>query len=314
MKIITLVPVKNEAWILPYSLENFSTFSDYIIVADQNSTDDTANICARFNKVTVIKNPYTAHTNQIRWLLLDEARKIPGDNLIVYLDADELLSPDSINDIKERTQNENRAVGISTEWIQLIKTYDEYRIDGVWKNNYKQFAFYDDRLIDYDRTTITNDHSNRIPTVSNIVTINHPILHLQYLAKKRSEIKQIFYMCTELLQGINPRKINNRYSVARLSGEIKTAHTPPIWYKNITLPPLDVFKSEDLIKKKQVVELLETKGFQYFESLDIWRDKEIESLFIKRVGRKPKIMTFPKLITKINDLKNMIKNAILTKL
>lgn len=314
MKIITLVPVKNEAWILPYSLKNFSSFSDYVIVADQNSTDETLAICETFEKVRVIKNPYIAHTNQIRWLLLDEARKIEGNNLIIYLDADELLSPCAINDIMKRYRYKSVACGFSAQWIQLVNSYDEYRIDGVWKNSNKQFAFIDDREIDYDRRVVTNDHSNRIPPITEIITMASPILHLQYLARKRSEIKQVFYMCAELLQGISPRRINNRYSVARLSSTIKIAHAHTSWYSGITLPPFEIFESEDTIKKNQIYELLRTRGVLFFEPLDIWREADIRKFFLEKTGRIPRIKTFPEIIVIFNDMKNKIKNAILAKL
>jgi GTP:adenosylcobinamide-phosphate guanylyltransferase len=76
MKIIIASPVKNEEWILPSTLKNFSSFADHIILADQKSTDKTREICARFEKVTVIDNPFKGYTNEIRWMLLDEARKI----------------------------------------------------------------------------------------------------------------------------------------------------------------------------------------------------------------------------------------------
>lgn len=313
MKVITLVPVKNEAWILSDSLKNFCSFSDHIIVADQNSTDDTAAICSKFDKVTLIKNPYQAHTNQIRWLLLDEARKIEGNNIIVYLDADELLSPVCINTIKEKINDLTSVVGFSADWIQLLNSYETYRVDGVWKNNYKEFAFIDNRIIDYDRTQITNDHSNRIPEIENIVHVSPPILHLQYLAKQRCDIKQAFYMCTELLQGRSPRKINYRYAVAMFSKKTKVEKTPDAWCENIHLPNEQVFTLQDTIKLNQVLELFKEKGVLMFEPLNIWYIPELHKEFVKMTNREPKIKTYPKALVLINNIKNSIKNGILTK-
>lgn len=313
MKVITLVPVKNESWILSDSLRNFCSFSDHVIVADQNSTDDTVTTCSRFNKVTLIKNPYQAHTNQIRWLLLDEARKIEGNNIIIYLDADELLSPTCVNTIKEIAKKSIEVTGFSADWIQLLNSYKTHRVDGVWKNNYKEFAFLDDRIIDYDRTKITNDHSNRIPEIENIIHVSPPILHLQYLAKQRCDIKQAFYMCTELLQGRLPQKINYRYAVAMFSKKTKVEKTPDAWHENIHLPNENIFTLQDTIKLNQVLELFKEKGVLTFEPLNIWYIPELHKEFVKTVGKEPKIKTYPKVLILLNNIKNSIKSGILSK-
>jgi glycosyltransferase involved in cell wall biosynthesis len=310
MKVITLVPVKNEAWIIEHALKNFSSFSDYVIVADQGSTDETVAICRRFEKVKVINNPYKAHTNQIRWLLLDEARKIEGNNLIVCLDADELLSPNSISEILSNKPQDTRPVAIYAEWIQLLNNYTEHRVDGVWKGNYKQFAFFDDRVIDYDKKFVSNDHTNRIPNIPRAIHTKYPILHLQYLAKERCELKQIYYMCTDLVSGKNARKINNQYSVAKFSKLTETEKCNKNWFIDIVLPPMKIFEASDLAKIKQIYELFTQKGLLFFEPLDIWNIKELRDHFIKNVGRSPKVKKFPVLLVRLNDLKNKIKNKI----
>ena len=50
MKIIGLVPVRNEAWILPHSLASLSGFCDVVIVSDQNSDDRSREICRTLSK------------------------------------------------------------------------------------------------------------------------------------------------------------------------------------------------------------------------------------------------------------------------
>jgi hypothetical protein len=44
------------------------------------------------------------HSNKVRWLLLEEARKIEGNNLIFCIDADEVLSPNLISDYRKSYQ------------------------------------------------------------------------------------------------------------------------------------------------------------------------------------------------------------------
>ena len=56
MKIIGLLPVKNEAWVLPHALASLSAFCDVVIVADQNSDDASREICRTFPKVVLIES------------------------------------------------------------------------------------------------------------------------------------------------------------------------------------------------------------------------------------------------------------------
>lgn len=314
MKVITLTPVKNEAWILPYSLKNFSSFSDHIIIADQQSSDETINICKTFEKVRVINNPYTKHTNQIRWLLLDEARKIKGNNLIIYLDADEFLSQETILELKKISLLYPQGTQFSANWIQLLHSLTTYRVDGVWKKaNHKNFAFLDDRKLDYNRAIITNDHSNRIPDGNTIIPLNLPIIHVQYLAEKKCELKQILYRCNELLHGRDARRINYRYAVSDFSKKTATENVKPSWISGIEFPSSEIFDEDDFIKKEQIYRLFQNKGVLSFEDLDIWNNDEFRQYFIDCIGRPPVSKHYPKIIRVANDLKNFIKNAILKK-
>jgi len=100
MKIIALMPVKNEAWILPYTLESLSKICDHIIIADQNSDDGSFEIYKKFSKVEVITNNEKIHSNKVRWSLLDRAREYEGKNIILNVDADEFI-PIEFNQYKE---------------------------------------------------------------------------------------------------------------------------------------------------------------------------------------------------------------------
>ena len=158
MKTIVLIPIKNEEWILEQTLKNISSMVDFIIIADQRSTDRSLEICKQFPKVKVINNSFESHSNKIRWLLLDEARKIDGNNLIICLDADELLPPSAFKEINESINSGKAKIGdtFSFNWIQLWKSVRKYRIDNPWKNNQKKIAFWDDRKNEYKKIYIIN--------------------------------------------------------------------------------------------------------------------------------------------------------------
>ena len=54
--LVVLTPVRNEAWILPAFLKATSLWADYIIIADQMSTDGSRDIYPQFEKVIVVDN------------------------------------------------------------------------------------------------------------------------------------------------------------------------------------------------------------------------------------------------------------------
>lgn len=96
--IIVLTPVKNESWILKRFLSVTSQFADHIIIADQNSEDDSRDIARGFPKVRLIDNQEALFDNQARQkLLIAEARRlVSGPRILLALDADEILCADAL--------------------------------------------------------------------------------------------------------------------------------------------------------------------------------------------------------------------------
>ena len=91
-KLICLTPVRNEAWILRAFLESTSQWADHIIVVDQKSIDGSREILKKFEKVILIENDSSEYDESVRQkLLINEARKIEGKNILIALDADEMF-------------------------------------------------------------------------------------------------------------------------------------------------------------------------------------------------------------------------------
>lgn len=95
--LIVLTPVKNEAWILERFLDVTSRVADHIVVADQGSTDGSRDICRRFAKVHLIDNPSPSYDEAARQrMLLSAARElVPGERVLLALDADEIIAADA---------------------------------------------------------------------------------------------------------------------------------------------------------------------------------------------------------------------------
>jgi hypothetical protein len=107
-KIVVITPVKNEAWILPRFLATTSQRADLIIVADQNSFDDSRSICGKFAKVRLIENsdPHYAEDSRQQLLIRAARSLVQGPKLLFGLDADEILAANA---------------PVSADWSRMLK-------------------------------------------------------------------------------------------------------------------------------------------------------------------------------------------------
>lgn len=312
MKVICLMPVKNEADLLPITLGIISQYCDVIIIADQMSTDGSREIYKNYPKVTVIDNTREGHSNQVRWDLLIEARKHGSGNLIICLDADEYIPP-ALFDQFLRENKFNVGDSFRFPWIQLWKSTKKYNNTGVWYRNYQRAAWVDDGITNYEAEIIINDHTSRIPTdflhKCKRIT-NTPIIHLQWVSWEKTQFKQALYRCTELVK--NPENfisINSAYSISLDKKRIKLSETPDIWIKDL--------KNIDKIKKflstwhpQEILRLFDKYGILFFEPLQIWHIPELEQEFTNRVGRKPISITENRLLTFYKNLKRRLIKVI----
>jgi len=291
MKVIALMPVKNEAWIIEKTLEPLSKFCDHIIVADQNSTDETREIAKKFPQVQLIHNTSVGHSNAVRWMLLDEARKIPGNNLIINIDADEILPPHLfLNFLSEHKDELKPGVSIEVPWIQLWKSIHLYRDDGVWSNNWKSIAFVDDRKCDYIRDIVINDHTSRIPDLHKDMRIkaaNLPLLHYQWVSWNRVQMKQAWYRCSELLSEVlSAKAINAKYADSLEDPRIVLKDVPLEWQLGINIQE-DIASSLPDWHFSEILSWFDCYGPNFFRELDIWHIQELATEYRQRVGSKP---------------------------
>lgn len=313
MKTVVLIPVKNEEWILECTLQNTAPHVDAILIADQNSTDKTLEICARFPNVRVVNNPHEGHSNKVRWLLLDEARKLGSNNLIICIDADEMIAPKGIEEMKNLAAEGKAIAGdvFNFKWIQLWKGVHQYWDGDVWKDNNKNIAFIDNAGInEYKKEFVINDHTTRVPDthIGKMLPVSYPLLHFHFVAWKRNQLKQAWYRCSELIAGArNARRINNTYRVTLEPKNIVLAAVPKPWTEGLILPQhLEAVSSPWHLEALRV--FFDTHGIEFFEELQIWHIEELRTEFVKRTGREPMSKVYPQWLVSLNDIKNWIRN------
>jgi hypothetical protein len=282
LKTILLTPTKNEEWILEKTLPIFSKIADDIIVSDQNSRDNTLNILNQFKKVKIITNQRNYHSNEVRWDLLDTARKLYGsNNLILCLDADEYIPSNLFHKHKKYFFKNTPGTAFQSPWVQLWKSESKYRSDsGVWspKTNFKPFMFLDNGISTYPAEIIVNDHTSRIPTknILGIKTLKIPLIHLQFANWERAQVKQVWYMCSELIRGGDATDINNKYINSITEDGLKLSKVKKEWVKDFK-NGIDIQTPDDnnLWYLKEIETMFKIKSPLFFKELNIWENKSI---------------------------------------
>lgn len=287
METIVLMPVKNEDWVLNFTLDTISKFSKKIIIADNNSSDSSIEISKKYN-ADIIQNNSKFHNNIVRSQLLSYSReKYGSNNLIMFIDADEFISPVEFYKNLNFIKSFKKGTIFYSPWIQMWKSTKYYRADkSVWnpKNNFKPFMFLDSDDLSFEDKIVINDHTSRVPTNSNskYVKLDFPLIHLQFANWQRSQIKQVWYECNELIFGINPEDINNKYKNSILDEKVKKKSIRKRWLKNLDLTKIKI--DEELVNNwyyQEVKIFFQEYGVDFFKDLNIWDLKVVQELLKK---------------------------------
>ncbi len=293
MKIIAMMPVRNEAWILPHSLACLSGFCDVILISDRNSDDALRAVCAQVPKAVVIDADPGSRIREQRWQLLDAARQYDGNNLLWATDADELVSPASVNRFFDRERGRLApGTAIDCRYLHLWNDPGRYRADqSHYAPQWKQVAYVDDRRSDFDRTQHKTLHEPRVPAEADAPVVQSDevvLLHLQWLIPQRNQLKQAWYRCRELIDGARPAAaINAFYSVTLPNARIPTAAVRPPWVDGLTMPDLSVDRLPSW-QEREILGWFDQHSPEFFEPLEIWHVPSLRAEFRRRVGRSPR--------------------------
>lgn len=276
--LIVLTPVRNEAWVLHAFLKATSLWADYIIIADQMSTDGSRDIYSQYDKIIVIDNPREEmHQARTRKLLFDAASKIEGDKILFALDADEFLSGDFVNSPSWKLIIQSQHGDVFWfRWINLLPKTSNYTTT--------QPLYWAAHLNDEDMKGEFPDnhiHEWRLPWPKNVnheyVIDDISFVHFARVNEKRQRNKEIFYQVSTAYK-------DNNYSGIKLYRHYQTYHplsaneildTPASTYSFYKNHDLNIIKEIKLDDEGQhyidsILDNFNKKGLKHFSKLDIW--------------------------------------------
>jgi len=308
MKVIALLPFRNEEWCLPSYLHNTTKIVDEIIAIDDGSIDNSAKILEDagakvYSSEKLIKFNSGWSEGSIRAELLKLGREAGGTHF-VCLDADETFTNPLVENFQELIPQLQPGEKMSLQWLALWKSYSSYRHDAtVWSNNWKDFVVCDDPSLSYNH----NQHMHVGRTPVSVSDVNNEswrrlenehgaVMHFQFSAYNNFQLKQCWLRCSELIQEPhNFQGINIKYSITLLEQNVGLEEMPKSWYDGIVLPKIENFDPEwkdssfvraDLLPG--IYKYFEDYGVEFFENLNIWHVPQLRNYFNKQTGRMPR--------------------------
>ena len=284
--LVVLTPVLNEAWILNAFLRATSLWADYIIIADQMSTDGSREIYKQFigqehgSKLVVIDNPRKEmHQAATRRLLFDAAQKIEGDKVLFALDADEFLSGDFIHTRGWQTiLNSEPGDVFFFRWMNLIPDGSQYSLttplywaahinDDVLNGTFPDLMIHEWRL----PLPLHENHRYYIEDIR--------FIHFGDVNLVRVKNKQLFYQVMQFPKSKTKQTgvgIYRQYHRTSLSSQSYV--TPINAYDFYLQHGLDIWANIDVnVESPHHVEtikrILQEVGPQALRKLDIWDDE-----------------------------------------
>lgn len=167
-KLSVLIITLNEELHIQSLLEDLD-FADEIIVVDSFSNDKTVSIIEGFQNVKLIQNKFVNYTSQ-RNFALDQAKY----SWILFLDADERLTPDLKSEILSKINDSNPA---SAYLIYRIFMFKNVKLNfSGWQTD-KIFRLFNKSKCRYAEERFVHEKLNVDGTIA---VLKHKLIHYSY--------------------------------------------------------------------------------------------------------------------------------------
>jgi hypothetical protein len=295
MKLVALMPVRNEDWVLGLTLRALLMWVDAVVVLLHSCTDGSGDIVEQVmrendrGRVIVLRESGEWEEMRHRQKMLDWARTA-GATHIAMVDADEILTGNLLLGVRNMIDSYGPMNQIlQLPWVCLARGIDRYYAAGPWYNCWVSTAFADAPDLHWSSESRGGyDFHHREP-MGRALTAYRPIqqaplpdrhggglLHLQFLSERRLRAKQALYKMTEVIRwpGRDPvQAINARYNLAVYGSDPSKGicfSCPIGWWA----PYAPLMKHLDIAavpwQEEQIRRLIAQHGIEKFRGLDLF--------------------------------------------
>jgi hypothetical protein len=296
MKLIGLMPVRNEDWVLACSLRAALQWCDEVIVFLHACTDSSiaivatnASDCAATEnrkRITVIQEPADIWDEMTHRQLMLVAARERGATHIAIIDADEILTQNLWRSVRDHVETLPRGTLLELPGFNVRGSLTQYHSNGIWGNRWFATAFKDDPLLHWAGDRFHARAPMGLPW-HRYRPISHNeggTLHLWGASESRLKTKHALYKITERLRWPNKPhyEIDQLYNLWRFPsdsvvmypqqfdwgapwtyGEIPKSWWPPEYERGIHL------RAEPW-QEAECRRLIEVHGRERFYGLDLF--------------------------------------------
>jgi len=281
-KIIALMAVRNEQWILELSIGVALRWVDSIFLLDHASEDDTPKILEHF----MAKFPDRIETDRLntpewdemshRQYMLECGRRM-GASHIAMIDADEILTANLLSRIRAWVLALQPGQVLDLPMIAPWGSTTAYRDDhSVWGQAFLSTAFGDEGSLSWKPDSGYQHHHRTPYGVRNSIRPLHNkrqggVMHLQFIDGDRLRWKHRKYKMTEVLRwpGREPiSQVDWKYSQALDESGLATTPVPEEWWDGY-----DRNKIKHEVEpwfKKECERMWSEHGMKRFKGLNLW--------------------------------------------
>lgn len=275
-----LTCTRNYGWCTRAFLEANTRWADYVVVVDQMSTDGTREMAAEYSNVILIDDNNKTYSETRRsLLLLDYARSIPGDKILVALAIDEVF-PANFQTTKDwqRVIQSKPGDVFCINWANIVSGGKQF-----FKEKGDMFRiFHDDGLTSFDNQN-KDMHTHCLPYPNNgtdYVIEDFPILHFGHYNVQWNYVKNKYYQMVDYDK--NHRSI---MTLARFYADKKYCNHNRVLHdiqKEWLFDDFDLIGLVDVSAKPTLCEDMQNfitqNGIEHYQHLNIWQPQILKYL------------------------------------
>lgn len=279
MKLIGLMPVRNEAWILGLSARVALSWVDEMVFLDHASTDATGSILARLageypGRVHILTEPDGAWREMAhRQRTLDTGRELGGTHFAI-IDADEILTGDALGHVRGYVERLAPGQYLHTNMYAMWRSPYEYRNDAsVWSRRRDLVLAFADRPDLCWSAQNGYDHHQRAPrgTFQCGVMASGGVMHMQFASWRRLVAKHDFYQMMERVKypAKSIREIAHMYSLATDERGLRCSPAPTGWWLHYAAWEGYLDLDHEPWHEQGCREMWQQYGAEYFRGLNL---------------------------------------------